>query len=242
MSSLTIQPSSLACCSAKPLAILTLLGSTALFAFSLYYWTEGGELDFWLSFSRLTSWALFLTFVCGFLTSLILLRQEGWFLGIPWGYWDVSFRVSAFKHLWPTVFAFNAVVLILFFSGATGEQLLSRGAIPAHLIFVACLFHAALYRIPVSPLCFFPSIVTGLLYLAVTGVYTLANSGQGPYYPNRILDWQTGVTAAAVFIGLAIILVFDFLLFFFALWRDTVRAPRPLTAAPPPPAAPSGTA
>jgi hypothetical protein len=87
------------------------------------------------------------------------------------------------------------VVLILFWSGASEANILASGNIAAHLLFPFLLLHAALYYIPVAPLGFLSALVTGALYLLVTGIYTLANKGVGPYEPgSKILNWQTGLT------------------------------------------------
>ena len=231
----------------RSLAWGTLLASLALLAFSLWFWfTPANVGSFWRMLAQLTNWALFLTFVYGLLTAVIVLQEE-YFprrLGTPWGFWNVSLRVSANVHLWPAVFALNAVVLILFWSGASSQSVLSTGAIPAHLIFPLVLVHAALYAIPVPALGFIPVLVTGLLYLLVTGIYTAANGGVGPYEPNSaLLNWQTGETAAVIFVGLAIVLVAHALLFAFSYWRDGKRlrqggraaAAAAAAAAPPPP-------
>jgi hypothetical protein len=228
----------------RGLAWCTLLASLALLAFSLWFWfTPANMGSFWRMLAQLTNWALFLTFVYGLLTAFIVLQEEYFAraLGTPWGFTSVSFRVSANVHLWPAVFALNAVVVILFWSGASQQSVLSTGAIPAHLIFPLVLIHAALYAIPVLALGFIPVLVTGLLYLLVTGIYTAANGGQGPYAPSSLLNWQTGLTAAVVFVGLAIVLVAHALLFAFSFWRDGKRLRQggagAAAAAPPPPAA-----
>lgn len=89
----------------------------------------------------------------------------------------------------------NLVVLILFWSGASEANILASGNIAAHLLFPFLLLHACLYHIPVAPLGFLSALVTGALYLLVTGIYTLANRGVGPYEPgSKILNWQTGLT------------------------------------------------
>ena len=141
--------------------------------------------------------------------------------GAVFGYWDTSFRVSANVHMLPTVFCLSACVSILFWSGASKQSILASGAIPAHIIFLFICFHVFLYRVTVAPCGIVSPLVTGLLYLFVTGIYTLGNGGVGPYEPESdILNWQTGLTAAAVFIGLAIIIVFFAILYFFSAWRD----------------------
>jgi hypothetical protein len=142
--------------------------------------------------------------------------------------------------MWPAAFSFSLIALILFWSGANSQQILSEGAIPAHIIFPFLLIHLFLYRIPVPLLGFLPTIVTGLLYIAVTGIYTLGNKGVGPYEPQSpIMNWQTGETASAIFIGLAIILVSHAFLYCASGWPLRVRGlpPPPPDARPLPPAA-----
>jgi hypothetical protein len=193
------------------------------------------------------------------------------FCGSHFGYMNTSLRVSANVHMWPTVFCISALTLIFFWSGASAEDINDPGAIPAHILFVfllMCVFvsirthafasmptlplltpspsphsHAFLYRIPVAALGFASTLVTLLLYALVTGIYTLANNGVGPYEPgSKVMNWQTGLTASAVFIGLAVVLVFHALLYFFSRWRDTVRVRLPAPAPTPAAAAPNAAA
>jgi hypothetical protein len=119
-------------------------------------------------------------------------------------------------------------VLIGFWSTSTDSQILASGNIPAHLIFVALIFHLFLYHIPVSPFGWIPPIFTGLLYCLVTGIYTLGNNGEGPYEPeSTVMNWQNGLTAAAIFIALAVIILSFWALFAITAARD-LRWPPPL--------------
>lgn len=73
-----------------------------------------------------------------------------------------------------------------------------------------------------------PPIFTGLLYCLVTGIYTLGNKGVGPYEPtSTIMNWQNGLTAAAIFIALVIIILAFWALFAITAARD-LRYPPPL--------------
>ena len=127
------------------------------------------------------------------------------------------------------------MTLILFWSGASDTAITSAGNIPAHLEFVALLFHLALARSYVPAIAVLSPIVTGLLYLLVNGIYTLAS--QKPVY--SVFTWKNGNTAAVVFIGLAIILVSFAALFFLSRWRDILAARRRVgTIAPPLPISP----
>ncbi len=128
----------------------------------------------------------------------------------------------------------NLIVLILFWSGASSERVLAAGNIPAHLLWPFLVVHACLYHIPVPPYGFISSLVTGAIYLLVTGVYTLGNGGVGPYEPeSEILNWQTGLTASAVFIGLAIILVAHVIAYLLSAATGPLVAPAAPPAAPP---------
>ena len=188
--------------------------TAALLGFSFYYWFGTGvSFSFWAKLATLTDWGLLLTIV-----HFVLFIVRAAVTPPPW--WEARLG-TALLHLWPTIFCLQAVILILFWSGASGQQIVSAGNIPAHLVFpVMLLPFVALSRAFVPAMAIIAPLFTGVLYLLVNGIYVLAT--HTPIYP--VLSWTSGSTAAVIFIGLAIELVIFACLFYFSRWRDEKSA------------------
>jgi hypothetical protein len=99
-------------CGALVIPIITLLGTCALLAFSLWFWLgTGDDLDFWRQVALLTNWGLLLCIILGFEVALIGL------VGFscprtairPYPLICRCARISANVHLWTTVFCLQLV-------------------------------------------------------------------------------------------------------------------------------------
>ena len=151
-------------------------------------------LNFWLSLATLTDWGLLLTIIHHLCFPLIAALPSRFL------FCHARLRTAVF-HLWPTIFCLQLIILIGFWVSASPAQILGPGAIPAHIVWPFLLFHLALSRARVVAWSFLAPFFTGLLYLAVNGIYTGAVA---PVYPQ--MTWTNGTTAAIIFIGLAIML------------------------------------
>lgn len=170
---------------------------------------------------RLTNWGLFLTIIHHFCFSLAAL--------LPRRFLFCQARLrTATLHLWPTIFCLQLVIGIGFWVSASSSQVTASGAIPAHIVWPFLVIHLALCRATVVGAAFVAPFFTGLLYLAVNGIYTGAVA---PVYSQ--MTWTNGVTAAIIFIGLAILVVAFLFLWWASAARDRIAARRLAARAPP---------
>ena len=108
--------------------------------------------------------------------------------------------------LWPAAFVLAAVADVLYWSGAAtaGAARTTRlgSSIVKHTLLAPLALDLALARLPCAAAYGLFPLAIGAAYLAAAGVYALATRGlAGPY---TWLNFRSGLTAAAVFVALAV--------------------------------------
>ena len=108
--------------------------------------------------------------------------------------------------LWPAAFVLAAVADVLYWSGAAtaGAARTTRlgSSIVKHTLLAPLALDLALARLPCAAAYGLFPFAIGAAYLAAAGVYALATRGlAGPYI---WLNFRSGLTAAAVFVALAV--------------------------------------